>query len=614
MALLAAVLSRQTAAEQTALVSAMLDFSGAFSGPSVLATAGCVTLGYRGDAMEPGQSAALFNDGELWIVLDGRLEWDRTEAVSGDEYRPASDAELVLRSYRHRGAAFLEHLYGDFALAIWDHRSRTLIAARDTFGVRPLYYAAGAYGLALASDPEQLLTLPFLSRAIDPDMVIDYLLWDPIRTDRSFFAGIRAVPGNHSISAQRGQTRIMRYASPALRVRIEPSRDSYYEAFRRAFELAVARSLAPGPVVAELSGGLDSSCIVSVADSLLRSTPALSVSVAAASARYPGLPTDEGEYIRAVAERLAIPARSWDATRGTVDELQEDRSLAVPGGRFATFGGTEGQLDVMREFGARVLVSGLGGDQVGSSSGAIRDAVTELRWGDAVRMIQGWPSQDRLATPKIIWALARSFAPVSFRRWRGRFRQRPPAWLSRWARSRVRPPADPIVATELPTEIGRRNWRSLQSGLHAMTMTYVNQYALRRGITFRYPFLDLDVVSRAMSIPARYWPPPWPFERLHRGILADVLPPEIVKRRSKATFDAALHARVRRHLPTIRELVVGGAEWACAQFVDRKAATHVLRSFEALESPGLATTYGLWAIATLEAWMRRILRYASPPT
>jgi glutathione S-transferase len=142
-------------------------------------------------------------------------------------------------------------------------------------------------------------------------------------------------------------------------------------------------------------------------------------------------------------------------------------------------------------------------------------------------------------------------------------------------------------------------------------MTYLHHHALRNGIEVRCPFLDLDLVSIALSVPARLWPPPWPGERLHREILADLLPTEVLQRRGKANFQPALVRRIRRHLPYIKDLL-GSGRWVAGHFVDQAGARQLLETFEGSAAPNLETTYSLWAIATLEAWMRAVFEYDSP--
>jgi len=502
-------------------------------------------------------------------------------------------------------------LRGNFATVVWDQTAKRMVAARDCMGIRPLYYVASKEYLAIASDPEQMLAARLTSRTVDREMVLDYLLWDARFTDRTFFQEIRALPGGHLLIAEEDRCNVRRFSTQALDGVRLPSQSEYWKEYRRRFFDSVSTCIrSHAPVVLELSGGLDSSSIVCAADKIAHEYGAAAPELIAAAGRYPGLACDETPFISAVAERIRIPVECWDATRNSVNEL-DSTSIAVPGGRYFTFAGTEGQIEIMLARRATVLVSGLGGDQIGISAGAIRDAVTELRWQDAARMIFRWPRADARFTARIMLALVRSFSPPSVRVLSHRYGPigARPFWLSRWARNYRRLRPDPYYPASLESEVHRRNWRAISSGPHALSMMYLQHYAVRRDIDIRFPFLDLDLVSLALSVPARYWPPPWPCERLHRGILGDLLPTAVFERRTKANFQAALDLRVRRHLPGIRDLVMVGP-WLCEEFVDRGGARRLLEMVEKGDANDLGQIHGLWAVATLEAWMRGILGYA----
>ena len=131
--------------------------------------------------------------------------------------------------------------------------------------------------------------------------------------------------------------------------------------------------------------------------------------------------------------------------------------------------------------------------------------------------------------------------------------------------------------------------------------------------SFRFPFMDWDLVMFALSIPSRYWPPPWPFERLHRTALADMLPAAINRREGKANATHALANRVSRQLPTIRRLF-DSPGWLAGRYVrsrlwPRKPWPHSKRRRH-LPSGALGR---VWGIATLEAWLRAVSRYTPPP-
>ena len=562
-----------------------------------------------------GVGIGCYRSSQVGVVLDGRLDNGGDLRSSLGLEAEVSDAAVVGAGYLRHGVDCFARIRGEFAAIIWDAGSRTLVAARDSFGVRPLCFAQSGAQLAVASDPEQLLMAGIISTAPDDDAVVDYLLWKPRHADRTFFRDARSVPAGHLLVVDRRSVRITRYRSPALaNVRLA-SREDYWAEYRTRFKRAIRSRLeSPFPVVAELSGGIDSSSIVCVSDRILAEQEGTAYpSLIAAAGVYPGLPCDEEPYIRAVAEHVRIPVQRWNASTSTVDELA-DSSLSMPAGGVMTFGGSVGQLDIAASYGARVLLSGIGGDQVGSPAGGIRDAITELRWNDAARMIFQRPSVSIRSVVGVARALARSFVPMSIRRMRANRRvlDERPEWFSDWARRFPRLPVDIAYPEELGSEIQRRIWRSLTSGPHALLMTYAQHPAMDRAIDVRFPFLDVDLVALVLSIPSRFWPPPWPFERLHREILRDDLPAAIASRRGKAHFESAVLLRVRRHLPAIRDLF-SPAAWRSEKYVSYQAAVRLMRLFESLESPDFRTTYSLWAVATLEAWLGAISRYSTGP-
>jgi asparagine synthase (glutamine-hydrolysing) len=546
-------------------------------------------------------------------VFDGRLDdLEHLRAILEID-RDATEAETVFFAYRKFGEEFAAKLGGEFAVIIWDSEARKLVAARDTFAVRPLCYAISGRRLLLASDPEQIVASGLVSTIPDEQVVIDYLVWDSRSTVRTFFRDVRMVAPGHILvwSGEHIRTRPFGFDIPHFPGR---TREDYWSEFQYRFDTAVARRMRSGyPVVAELSGGLDSSSIVCTADRLAQREPGLCPSIQAAAGLYPGLSCDEEPFIDAVARRVRLPVVKWDGSRGSEDELVHS-SVAAPGARFIMFGGADGQMEIAHRAGARVVLSGVGGDQIAEPSGGLRDAVTEGRWREAAGMVFDRPRATGQAKAGVVAALLRSFAPQSMRRVARRFR-RPTSsrsWLSPWAKTQARRRPEAYIPEGARSEIARRNWRSLTSGMHAAIMFNLQRGATRQSVEYRFPFLDFNLVALALSMPPRFWPPPWPLARLHREVLRDRLPPEIVRRHSKANFQPALELRVRRHLPSIRELLYSGT-WRSEQFVDRAGARRLLADFSR-ETPSLGTTYGLWTVATLEAWMRAVSALDCRPT
>jgi asparagine synthase (glutamine-hydrolysing) len=111
--------------------------------------------------LELGEQPIASRDGKIRIVVDGEFhdhDRIRDELVArGHEFRTRSDSEIALHLYEDAGAAFMQQLRGEFAFVLWDECKGLLIAARDRFGMKPLYYTWHEGRLYLASETKALL-------------------------------------------------------------------------------------------------------------------------------------------------------------------------------------------------------------------------------------------------------------------------------------------------------------------------------------------------------------------------------------------------------------------------------------------------------------------------
>jgi asparagine synthase (glutamine-hydrolysing) len=116
-------------------------------------------------------------DGRYWTVQNGEI-YDFIERRAelealGHRFSTASDSEVLVHAYEQWGDAFLEHLNGDFALALWDRDRREVVLARDRFGVRPLFLFERNGDVAFASEIAALLRHPAADRRLDPTSLVD---------------------------------------------------------------------------------------------------------------------------------------------------------------------------------------------------------------------------------------------------------------------------------------------------------------------------------------------------------------------------------------------------------------------------------------------------------
>ncbi|MGC8875438.1 MAG: asparagine synthase (glutamine-hydrolyzing), partial [Chloroflexia bacterium] len=222
------------------------------------------------DLSEAGKQPMVSLDGRLAIVFNGEiynyLEL-RRELESGWAFRTRTDTEVLLAAYARWGASCLDRFVGMFAFAVWDEREGALFAARDRFGVKPLYVAElPGNRLAFASEIKALhaVGLPREPDGVTWATYLTYGLYD--HSERTFWRGVRSLPPGHTLRWKDGQMAIGPWYDVAQRagVALDPRpEDEVLEEYRALLEESVAlRFRADVPVGVNLSGGLDSSTLL----------------------------------------------------------------------------------------------------------------------------------------------------------------------------------------------------------------------------------------------------------------------------------------------------------------------------------------------------------------
>ena len=212
---------------------------------------------------DDGLSAIAFN-GEIYNVRELKRSLEAEGVRFSSDH---SDTELVLRLYETRGLDALSELNGMFAFAILDGRRRRLVAARDRFGIKPLYYARLGGRFALASELRTLLRVPGVERELDRESLWHYLTLRFVPGERSILAGVRRLPPGHllEVDLDTGALDVRRWYRLEFAPDAGPSREEWVERLREALGSAVERwSLSDVPIACSLSGGLDSSAVVAL--------------------------------------------------------------------------------------------------------------------------------------------------------------------------------------------------------------------------------------------------------------------------------------------------------------------------------------------------------------
>jgi asparagine synthase (glutamine-hydrolysing) len=230
--------------------------------------------------LETGHQPIANEDGSLVISANGEFYGYERQAdalrARGHGFTTRSDSEVALHLYEELGADSLALLRGEFAYAIWDGRERALFAARDRFGIKPLFYALHDGGIVVASEIKAILACG-VTPAWDSDALFQSFHF-VLHEDRTLFEGIRQVPPGHFLSFRGGHLALRRYwdadfprsswrtsAPRADKARMsEP--ELIEETGRRIEEAVAVRLRADVPIACYLSGGVDSSGVLGVAN------------------------------------------------------------------------------------------------------------------------------------------------------------------------------------------------------------------------------------------------------------------------------------------------------------------------------------------------------------
>jgi asparagine synthase (glutamine-hydrolysing) len=542
----------------------------------------------------------------LWLVADARI--DNRDEVARALYlpaTPASDAELLLRGLVRMGAALASRLEGDFAFAAWDERRRVLVASRDAMGLRPLFWRAAGRGLLLASEVDALLDAGGEAE-VEPAAVLDFLRHRTGPASRTFFHGIQRLPPGHVIEAGEGGVRDLGHARPPPLRPEPPPRGEDVPGFRRRLRAAVACRLeSDGPVVLALSGGLDSGAIACMAEDLHREDPRGRAPLVLASAVFRGFAADETPFLEAVLSRVRFRCERWDASAAP-PAAPEPFPRAHPV-RDPMTGGALSALEVARAAGSRVLLMGLGGDELLLEAGVLEDLARHGRLVTLARETLGGRPYTATPGPRLLADAVRAAAPSWGRRaLRAALPRRavpPPAWLGPALRS-LWPPPDPPRPEPVPSRV-QADVRGLLTGEDLFFAVEVAELAAARaGLQLRLPFLDRSLVEWVHSIPWERRLPRGLMKRLLRDAMAGLWPERLARRREVALAGDYLAWSIRRAVPLLAP-TVEGLRWEAEEFIVHGEAKRLLESLPDTRSVSAWWRWmEVWDTVCLESWLR----------
>ncbi len=524
--------------------------------------------------LEGGHQPIHNEDRTVWVVNNGEIyNYQRLRRMlidRGHRFETNSDTEVLVHLYEEYGEDFLTHLEGMFAVALWDTRQQKLIVARDRIGIKPLYYWNDGANIAFASEIKAIATLPGFTVAVDADALAEYTGIGYAVAPRTIFEGVHKLPPASMLIWQDNQFSIRQYWSPPTETDESVSHEEWVERVRHELQRAVADHMVSDvPVGAFLSGGIDSSAVVSLMGSSSDkelTTYSIGYRGGQAAEYYNELP-----YAREVADGLG--------TRHCEIEVQPDVASLLPrliwhleepisdSAIMTTY-----LVSELAAKSVKVILSGVGGDELFAGYNRYLGDHYNHRY----QKVPAWfrnrvlpplanllPSgrQNRLMD---LSRYAKRFIQAGKMDWRERYRyflaiandDVVDSLLSRTASKGENGFSAAARAESSSDELLRLFRIDWQTQLAENLLLLTDKMSMAVSLECRVPFLDHRLVELAARIPARHKLPGGRLKGLLKESLGGVLPDSIINRRKRG-FGAPVGVWFKQELMPLRNELLG---------------------------------------------------------
>lgn len=482
--------------------------------------------------LSTGQQPLSNEAGTIWIVFNGEIfnyiELRNDLEARGHRFRTRSDTEVIVHAYEEWGQDAFRRFNGQWAIALWDAESSSLVLARDPFGVRPLYIAVHNGRLYFASEVKAIFAAdPAIARRLDPvglDQVFTF--WTSV-APRTIFEGVEELEPGTVRTYSGGQVTCGRSYEPAYPTEpgagfpgtLEDAVVQVRAALEKATSLRMLR--ADVPVGSYLSGGLDSSLVAALG---LR---AKGSQFSTFSLRFEDAEYDETIHQRNMAKYLGSDHHEVLVSRQDIARIFPEAIFHTERPVLRTAPAPLFLLSrLVRDSGIKVVLTGEGADEMFAGYDLFREAKVRRFWGrqpaseKRPRLLERlYPYLDR--SPVAQSAMMRQFFGQQLDRrdapgfghdlrWKGT------ASLKRLFAHGIRQATSTGDATAsllgaLPADFGR--WTPLAQDQYLEVHTLLSGYLLSsqgdrmlmaNSVEGRFPFLDRDVAALAESLPPSY--------------------------------------------------------------------------------------------------------------
>jgi asparagine synthase (glutamine-hydrolysing) len=495
------------------------------------------------------------------VALDGRLDNHKhlCDLLEIDEQN-ISDSCIALEAFRRWGEECFSKLIGDWAIVIWEHVTRSLYLARDHAGTRTLHIEHCGNSLYWGTYLETLVACGS-TRQFSNAYIGTYLLGQPLGGLTPFDNITAVCPGTYVV-IRAGITVQKRHWQPTPDTLIQYKNDHEYEEhFLALFQQSVARRSGVGaPILAQLSGGMDSSSIVCVSDQLRRNAGLSSQDLLDTISFFDDTEPDwdDKHYFMAVERHRGKPGIHFDVScsRPSFTPMSDstERTPLLPGVDGNSKERERALWEMLEPRGYRVVLSGIGGDELlGGVPTPLPELADCLMCGNVSELIRRALPWCLVQRVPLVSMLRRTVgeALAAYRHERIRPEQIPP-----WLRSSLKTILLDATTTRERSDmrgqrpsriIQRKAWETVAESLPSPQLCSIERRE------YRYPYLDRDLVEFLLRVPRDQMVRPGRRRSLMRRALAGTVPQSILERRRKAYISRSPMIAVRDQASLIHE-------------------------------------------------------------
>jgi asparagine synthase (glutamine-hydrolysing) len=569
-----------------------------------------------------------FHKGNLVIVFNGEIynyKELQTQLQSEKQVKfiTSSDTEVVLEMFRHYGKESLDYLIGMFAFAIYDKEDSSLFLVRDHFGIKPLFYTRINDSFAFSSELKTLTEIPGFDKSINHKALVSSINYRWVSGNESMFNGCFKLPPAHYISFRKNsEFKMVKYWDLNDKIKSSSNEPQMVDNIAQTIERSVKRHMvADVPVSSFLSGGLDSSLISVLAKKINHNLSTYTIGTIEEDQKVEKMPDDE-KYAKILADQFDFDQNIIKINSDIITDLPElVKILDEPIGDPAAIN-TYLICKAAREKGVKVLLSGMGADEIFFGYRRQKASLMAMKYNSLPGII-------KLPISLIVKSLPVRLFNKGFRfgRWAKRFIGFANMPLDKtymrsysyydsnelkqllchdyWpAIDQINEEHEEIFESKFQDDpINSMCNTDLSMFMLGLNLTYTDRASMAASVEVRVPFIDKEVVTKAMELPGRLKYKNGESKYILKKAAERFLPKKIIYR-AKASFGAPIRSWISNDLKNMVDDLLSKTNIEKRGFFNFEFVKKIIDD----DRNGTEdNAYQIYQLLTLELWCREYL-------